>query len=518
MRSFLAAYIVLFLTSMTAAQSGHPFLLFEWDNVIYAQPLGNGEVIRVGDSRDEFDAVLNLYDVYNLDASPLLDKPDGNFGFHHGVWSQNQTQFAYLLLSPPSYQVRLLTDTGDNLLIIDNIVSETLAYLDPVDWMDDQTLLLLERVAFRHLHQVRLYTYDFEARTLDLRTEVITGQLVGRTAMMNSGLTLFLGFDVPQNRGVVLDTVSGQIENFAINFTSFLPPQKGFEYYPLAVYGVVTRDELLTLAQTLPTLPATVQEQPLPEPFLHWSLADHRRYITCYTDSEWTAINFETTCPGLAGRNYEGHQGTDVSDEPDGLRIGTPVYPSAMGVIVASYRNCTGTNPSCNNSYGNTVTMEHVRIVDGKTQIWYTGYGHLQMAIPDDGTLITDLTQPIALSGATGVGGAHLHFEVRAPDGWIDPWQDKLWVLENDQPLALVKQEDLSIVPKVLDVCVGYAGNNIRNGAGTTFAAIGKTLDRATYYVTNIAYVSEGDAIGDWYEVLFAGGQGWLWAETLSCP
>jgi len=521
MRTIIAIIILVAILSTSIAQSDQSSLIFVWQDAIYALPLDGSQMSQIDIARDGFDELIQGDDVYTIDASPLLDTPTDGFGFHHGVWSPDRTQFAYLELSPPQYHLRIIAD-GKDTILLDSEISSTFGYLDPIAWTDSGDILLLERIALNHLHKVNIFKLSPVSGVLDFHTAVLPGHLVGRSALLADKHTVFLGFDLSHTIGILLDTTNGRISNFPTTLSTVFPPIRGFQYYPLQVYGTLTDDEHLKLTQDLATLPPTPQIEPHPEPFLHWALAESYRYITCYPDSDWTHANFDTTCPGLAGRNYEGHQGTDVSAEPDALTIGTPVYPMAVGSVVATYRDCLGQNPSCNNSYGNTITLEHILIVDGETQVWYTGYGHLQMVIADDHALITDLTQPIALSGATGVGGAHLHLEVRNDDGWVNPWDDQtgdsLWIGGNEHPLALVKENNMGAIPKIIDICTAYAGNNIRNGAGTAFDPVGKTLQDTTYYVTNIEYVGNGEAIGDWYEVQFGGGSGWLWSGLMNCP
>ncbi len=230
------------------------------------------------------------------------------------------------------------------------------------------------------------------------------------------------------------------------------------------------------------------------------------------------------TCPGLSSpRNYVGHQGTDIGGKPDGLPPGTPVYPSAPGVVVAASGDCLSDNPSCNAAYGNTVTLEHVLIINGETQVWYTGYGHLQTVLVEDYTYLDDVTEPLALSGATGEGGPHLHFEVRSSDRWVDPWNNRagesLWLGGNVHPQAAVGDDtNVETTPQVLAVCTSFAGNNIRSGPGTTYDVVAKTVEDTTYAVLEITFVDSGEARGDWYHVLFEGGDGWLWSGLLDCP
>ena len=522
MRTLIVLIILATLLSPSFAQSEETSLVFVWQDKIYAQPMNGNPVIQVGMRRNGFDTLMPSNDVYSLGASPLEDAPTEGFGFQHGLWSPDRSQFIYLELSPPQYHLRLLTPDGTDRILLDSKINSAMGYLDPIAWTSSGDILLVERIAMNHLHKVSIFKLDPLTAVLDFHTAVLPGHLVGRTALLSDGYTVFLGFDLSHTLGIVLDTTTGRISNFSTSLSTLFPPIRGFQYYPIQIYGAVTKDELLKLAQNLASLSPTLESEPRPEPFLHWALADSYRDITCYPDSDWTHANFDTSCPGLAGRNYEGHQGTDVSEEPDALRIGTPVYPMAVGSVVATYRDCLGQNPSCNGSYGNTITLEHILIVGGETQIWYTGYGHLQMVIAEDKSLITDLSQAIALSGATGVGGAHLHLEVRNDDGWVDPWddmaEDSLWIGGNQHPLALVTENDMNAIPKILDICTAYAGNNIRSGAGTSYAEVGKTIQNTTYYVTTIEYVATGEAIGDWYEVQFGGGSGWLWSDLLNCP
>ncbi len=509
----------IFIVSLSViAQDSDSLIIFEQNKKLWAQPADGGQLINLGVARQDFANDLPSYDVYTLSASLITRPLDDGFGFHHGVWSADRTQFAYIEMRPPEYRLRLIQD-GEDRIVMTGQIRDNLAYLDPVQITSTGRILLLERQALNHLHKVNMFIVTPDPLELDFYTAVATGHLVGRTALLPDSYRLFLGFDFDNGTGVILNTGNGQIERFPLPFQI---EHRGFEHLPIPVYGAIQKDELIEFAQSLTSRPTKSQTESYPAPFLHWALADNHRDITCYTDSDWTYSNFSTNCPGLAGRDYQGHEGTDISQEPDALLIGTPVYPSAVGTIVDSYRDCLGVNPSCNNAYGNTLTMEHIQIVNNETQVWYTGYGHLQMVISETASYIDDLTQPIALSGATGVGGAHLHFEVRTPDGWVDPWNDfdsdSLWVGGNERPSAMVLVDDMGSVPKILDVCTSYAKNNIRSGAGTTHQAVDETVEGTTYYITTIENIQTGEGIGDWYEVLYEGGQGWLWSGVMNCP
>ncbi|HEX3053351.1 MAG TPA: SH3 domain-containing protein [Aggregatilineaceae bacterium] len=111
---------------------------------------------------------------------------------------------------------------------------------------------------------------------------------------------------------------------------------------------------------------------------------------------------------------------------------------------------------------------------------------------------------------------------MRNSDDWVNPWDNQagysLWLGSNIHPEAAVVLETDEPMPDVLAVCTSFAGNNIRSGPGTTYGVVGKTVEDSTYSVVEITYVDSGEALGDWYHVLFEGGDGWLWSGLLNCP
>ncbi|NDJ76673.1 MAG: M23 family metallopeptidase [Chloroflexi bacterium] len=521
------------LLSVTASSPSDTAILFAWNGTLFANTLHTGEVTALGPVASEVMPDWPGHDVYTVAAAPLGDPPTDGYGFHHGVWSSDHTRFAYLEIAAPRYRLWLHTSAGERVLLRDDQRDEMRGYLDPVGWTPAGEVLLLERVLLNHLHQANMWRLDPTTLTLQHHAFVPLERLSGRCALLPDASAVFLGYHLGQQVGYLLDVATGQVQTFPARLDQVVPPARGFEYYPLQVVGALRAEDLS--ADDLAAVTAQVQsggtvpEAPArPAPFLYWPLPDDARSITCYPDSPWTTANFDVTCPGLSSpRNYVGHQGTDVGGKPDGLPPGTPVYPSAPGVVVASFRACLPDNPGCNAAYGNTVTVEHVLVVHGETQVWYTGYGHLQTVLVDDYALLEDVTLPLALSGATGDGGPHLHFEVRTPDGWVDPWDNRagtsLWLGSNIRPLTAVAPD--AVDPEaadsgalVLAECTSFAGNNIRGGPGTTYDVVGTTVENQVFQVLEITFVSGGAAPGDWYHVQFEGGEGWLWSGLLSCP
>ncbi len=437
----LLAILAIILGQLLPGATADDYILFTWNQSLFANSIQTGTAIPLDAAGGD---ALPGYDVYALAASPLPTPPPDGYGFQHGVWSPDRTRFAYLEINPPHYHVRMQTTGGDNRLLLDDQLSAARGYLDPVGWTPEGELVLLERVLLNYLHTGHLWRLDPATLTLNFQVFVPLDRLSGRSALLPDGITLFLGYNVEQQTGYLLDLVSGQMRLFSAPLG--LPPTYGFEYYPLQVWGALSADDLARFTAQSPVDPATAERVTQPPPFLHWPLPDEARSITCYPDSAWTTANFDVTCPGLSSpRNYVGHQGTDVGGKPDGLPPGTPVYPSAPGVVVATYRECLNDNPSCNQAYGNTVTLEHILIVGGETQVWYTGYGHLQTVLVENYTYLDDLAAPLALSGSTGQGGPHLHFEVRSTDRWVDPWDNRagesLWLGSNIHPETAIPAE-----------------------------------------------------------------------------
>jgi murein DD-endopeptidase MepM/ murein hydrolase activator NlpD len=524
MLRLLVNLITIISSLLPAAAPSTPdaYIIFTRNGSLFANSIQTGAVIEIGPAWADFSTALPGYDVYTLDASPLTEPPSDGYGFHHGVWSPDRSRFAYLEIVPPRYRVRMRTVGGNNQLLLDDQLSAARGYLDPVGWTPQGELVLLERRLLNYWHTGNVWRLDPATLTLSYQALVPVDRLSGRSALLPDASAVFLGYNVEQQVGYLLDLASGQARLFSAQLG--LPPGHGFEYYPLQVFGALNADDLAVLTGRAQAAILAPENPILPPPFLHWPLSDDVRSITCYPDSAWTTANFEVTCPGLSSRrNYIGHQGTDIGGKPDGLPPGTLVYPSALGVVVATYSDCLNDNPSCNNAYGNTVTLEHVLIIDGETQVWYTGYGHLQTVLVEGYTYLDDLTEPLALSGATGDGGPHLHFEVRSPDQCVDPWDNRagqsLWLGGNVRPqAAVVDDSGAETIPQVLAVCTSFVGNNIRSGPGTTYDVVGKTEQDRTYSVLEIIFVDSGEALGDWYHVLFEGGDGWLWSGLLTCP
>jgi murein DD-endopeptidase MepM/ murein hydrolase activator NlpD len=104
----------------------------------------------------------------------------------------------------------------------------------------------------------------------------------------------------------------------------------------------------------------------------------------------------------LSGGDFkEGHPGLDLSTPS-----GTPVYAADTGLVI--FAGWTGIG------YGNTIVIDH-------GNGYRTLYGHLSQVSTYCGAKV-EAGVLIGLSGSTGnSSGPHLHFEVRVPDGYINP-------------------------------------------------------------------------------------------------
>lgn len=96
-------------------------------------------------------------------------------------------------------------------------------------------------------------------------------------------------------------------------------------------------------------------------------------------------------------------------------KTGTPIYAPASGVVVYAKRK---------GAYGNFLLLAH-------SFGFKTAYGHLSKFAVKSGAYVSkgDL---IAYVGNTGRStGAHLHYEVRYLDKWVDPEPFLTWDLDN---------------------------------------------------------------------------------------
>jgi murein DD-endopeptidase MepM/ murein hydrolase activator NlpD len=324
----------------------------------------------------------------------------------------------------------------------------------------------------------------------------------------------------------LVSTVTGQLLRTNTSF-ALQPPPSAFEVYPVDVVGVASMAEF---KEWHAQYAAQASDAPVAgwsaAPFLHWPLPDELRSITCYPDSAWTDSRYAVECPGLATpREYQGHEGTDVGGKPDGLPVGTYVYAAVQGLVIAVNTGCGSDDTSCGDAYGNYVLLEHSRIDGADIETWFTGYAHLETVLVEPRGYVEAIGLPIAFSGQSGLGGAHLHFEVRAPHqaaraNWIDPWDvtrspdgESLWVGGASQPLAAVE----AFPPPTLMTCETQAGNNIRRGPDTGYDVVTKSEAGTVYEVFQVKTVPSGETPGEWYHVRWNGGaSGWIYAELMN--
>jgi murein DD-endopeptidase MepM/ murein hydrolase activator NlpD len=382
-------------------------------------------------------------------------------------------------------------------------------------------LLLTERVALYYTPTVRVWRFDVATGIGQPVLDRAVSPLTGNSLVLPGATEAFLGFDVQYQSAYKLDLQTLDLVWFSTGFALPHPPRSAFERYALEVVGVYEPGAMdAWLSGALPA--GTYVPETALSPWLHWPLPDTARSITCYPDSSWTRSQFEFTCPGLSSpRPYDGHQGTDVGGQFEGLRVGTPVYATAPGVVIERFTQCQPNDVPCNGAYGNTVTVEHVRVSDGNTQIWHTGYAHLSRVLAEPGTAVSDIGVAIALSGDTGIGGPHLHFEVRYPFGtrftrWIDPWEvvdgGNLWLGDSDIPPSAAGEV------AVLLVCRTADGNNVRSGPGTAFEIAAETRADTPYAVVTSELVTDGGAQGEWYQIREGDGAplGWVWSGLMT--
>lgn len=116
-------------------------------------------------------------------------------------------------------------------------------------------------------------------------------------------------------------------------------------------------------------------------------------------DSSSISSNFGLRNDPFTGER-KAHHGIDIA-----AKAGTPIYPSASGVVSFSGRK---------DGYGNVVEVKH-------DNGFVTKYAHTMENLVKEGDKV-DVNSPIAYVGSTGHStGAHLHFEVTKNGYSINP-------------------------------------------------------------------------------------------------
>jgi murein DD-endopeptidase MepM/ murein hydrolase activator NlpD len=499
-------------------------ILFIWNDSLYAQSMMSNQLIS---SRkftiDELASLpTNMTNVYQFEASPLHDSLADGYGFHQGLWSEDRTKFAFLAIAPDSSEYRLFQLENNQLeLLVSGQIGIERGYLVPIGWKNTGELMLLERHSLHNLTDLRLWQYSSSSKALGLEIVLPLPNLKGNSLNLGDA-QVFIGFDTVGVLGYSLNINTLQISTVPSGF-ALQEPASVFETYPIQVIGLADKSDFQAWLNNqseispgiLPTNTA---------PFLYWMLPDYARSITCYPASEWVTLNYGIECPGLSvPRDYQGHEGTDIGGKPDGLALNTPVYAAVRGIVIKINENCPSGDVSCGDAYGNYVLLEHALVRGNNVETWFTGYAHLQSVLVELYSYIAELGLPIALSGDTGLGGAHLHFELRSPQhplttNWIDPWDDRtgesLWIGRNESPIAALN----AFPAPTLMLCHTVDGNNIRRGPDISYEAFAHTTSTIEYEVFQIQSVTSGQVTGDWYHIRWAASEetGWIWSDLLS--
>ncbi len=519
-------------TRISAQEAGQMGIWIIWNDTGLVQPLAGNDLLQVParTAKAQESAPTSGINSYAFEHSPLTEPPTDGYGFYQGVWSADRTRFACLVIAPdsPDYRVTVVEDGQQHVLFSGQIEPDR-GYLVPVGWAADGNLILLERYSLHNLREARLWQVDSASGELTVRAAIPIPDLKGNSATLTDEW-VFLGFDTVGLQGYLFNINTGKLSTFPTTFALQDPPASVFEHYPVDVLGVVDIPafedwlEEVSTAETDSPPAATNTAYPA---FLHWPLPDYARSVTCYTDSDWTAANFDVECPGLAvPRAYQGHEGTDIGGKPAGLPVGTAVYAAAPGLVVDTFSDCGSDDITCGDSYGNHLLLEHTQVRNHNAETWFTGYAHLKTVLVEPYTYIDEIGMPIALSGDTGFGGAHLHFEVRAVEHartthWIDPWDDRpisklgsLWIGGNAYPIAAV----IAYPPPTQWVCQTIDGNNIRSGPGIAYDVVAKSTAQTDYEVFQVQHVEIDQAPGDWYHIRWPDSDitGWMWSDLMN--
>lgn len=498
----LAAFILLSTSGVGASRIGQQaseglqteegalYLLFAEDGVVRAQEfLGERNVLLEALSIEDAIKLSGLpqYDVYDVSFSPLgLSASDDEFGFFHGVWSPDRSSFAWLELKANSaeYRVRVFED-GVVSDYIDDRISESRGYLDPLVWTKEGRLLLSERYFVDRFDAgFRVWELDLLSGNVLLSSESDIPSTMGRSLVVPDAPLVLIGLSNVTHEAYLYDPKVKLTWSFSVgldptsveesNPANALPTSfsTGLEnlstdtsLFPIGfVRGAANAANKLELSRIGDAIDSVTPTDQRPAPFLYWPLPDSIRHIWKYPDSPWTAAN-------KPGQTYRDHQGTDIAALPSAT--GAEVYASAPGVITSVYNQCpdhtrdfsggADTPPrNCNiindndgdgwgkHNWGNSVIIAHNVVVNGNARVWYSGYGHLMKdSIPGGLAVGTEVCRglKVGLLGHTGNSyGPHLHFEIRNGNSyrsWDDPWGSSdppygasLWAGGNGRPLG----------------------------------------------------------------------------------
>jgi murein DD-endopeptidase MepM/ murein hydrolase activator NlpD len=458
-------------TPFSAPTSGEDALIYIWDYTIYSQSLSTGETLALGQAFSGVETALAeaSADVYRIQDSPLLLTPNEDYGFYHGVWSGDRRQFIHLELQSFSSGYRLqVSEDGVQRLLYSGQYSAERGYLDPIAWLDDTQVLLVERDVIDEILPLRLWAIDTLSGEISQYDSPGAPMLQGRSIVLPSGV-IFLGFGAETSQGYLYHPSNRTVSTFAApiiqqsetipiaNLTEWVVDQRVYIVSGVDAARVTEYTQTLQAARLEAQTVTTMANRPAP--FLYWPLADDMRHISFYADSPWRLAN--NTLP-----TYTGHHGTDM-DHP----MQTPIYASAPGVVVRAYNgcpnhtqnfsaisqapaNCTGSlgvypiNPTGfgYHNAGNALQITHNITVNGNAQVWRTFYGHVAQnsILVSEGQSVALGTQIAGIGHSGKSTGPHLHFEVwnaSTYNDWDDPWGsadppygNSLWVGGNDRP------------------------------------------------------------------------------------
>ncbi len=115
---------------------------------VYAWSLDSGDNIYLGDvpTASEIQFPISDIDVFEMAKSPVKQLPD-DYGFYHGVWSNNKEQLAYLTVQSLTLNqvLNVWSSNGTTRQVLNLTGDDLVEYLDPAAWKDDSTIILIGR-------------------------------------------------------------------------------------------------------------------------------------------------------------------------------------------------------------------------------------------------------------------------------------------------------------------------------------------------------------------------------------
>ena len=363
-------------------------------------------------SRDDAYNDYNLpgtFDVYSRAPVPVRDAVSEGYYFHHGIWNETRTAFAFLEFETggAGYRVQVVRDEQVTVLL-DEQLSEVGAFRDVFAWTGAGDLLLAEKQTTSRWFGLQLYAYNVEQGTVEQHPPILLPHLNGRNLVAQDYRRVILGHDGAENQlySYRLDMGAIERERLELPIPQSVAMDWGdddyhehehetdaaavqpYQFFPLQYGGDVTG-----LGRGAEAMRQSREQ------------AMTQSVASTFSLPMLDAEAYEILGYGWYSSAKEAYHGGEDWVTRDGACNSAyrPVYAMADGLVVFN-----NTHDIMVDYPGNVILVEHM-LWDGST--YYSQYGHLA-------TVEVGLNQTVTKGQRLGTlydwnCNSHLHWEVR---------------------------------------------------------------------------------------------------------